>query len=146
MPVEEVDSSIIHTLKQSSVCCCQIMNYLLPFNETIVITKKLNDVFDIKLVIDCSFSLWHWWRRRKFSLSSWRTLVDLRMWTTWTCSRLQQRIVNEMTPLSTGLKIWFARWKRNTRKAKSNKSASFTLYLLMLYNKNAFVCFHLVFF
>ena len=44
LPVEEVDPSIIQTLKQSSVCCSQIMNYLLPFSETILITKKMNDV------------------------------------------------------------------------------------------------------
>lgn len=44
LPVETVDNSIIQTLKQSSVCCSQIMNYLLPFNQTILVTKRMNDV------------------------------------------------------------------------------------------------------
>lgn len=58
LPVEEVDPSIIQTLKQSSVCCSQIMNYLLPFSETILITKKMNDVV-VCCGVDCSTSRWH---------------------------------------------------------------------------------------
>lgn len=52
LPVETVDISIIQTLKQSSVCCSQIMNYLLPFNETILVTKRMNDVL-IDKGFDC---------------------------------------------------------------------------------------------
>ena len=36
--------SIINTLKQSGVCCSQIMTLLLPLDATIAITRKLNDV------------------------------------------------------------------------------------------------------
>lgn len=42
--MEEVDASIISTLKQSGVCCSQIMTLLLPLDATITITRKLNDV------------------------------------------------------------------------------------------------------
>lgn len=44
IPVEQVDDSIICTLKQSSVCCSQIMNFLLPLQETMPITRRLTDV------------------------------------------------------------------------------------------------------
>ena len=44
--MEEVDASIINTLKQSGVCCSQIMTLLLPLDATIAITRKLNDVLD----------------------------------------------------------------------------------------------------
>ena len=42
--MEVVDDSMICTLKQSGVCCSQIMNLLLPLSETIPVTRKLNDV------------------------------------------------------------------------------------------------------
>lgn len=35
---------MICTLKQSGVCCSQIMNLLLPLGETIPVTRRLNDV------------------------------------------------------------------------------------------------------
>lgn len=39
-----MDASIIHTLKQSAVCCSQIMTMMLPLSETVRITRDLNDV------------------------------------------------------------------------------------------------------
>ncbi|OAO17755.1 Sec8 [Blastocystis sp. ATCC 50177/Nand II] len=50
LPVEEVDVSIINTLKQSGVCCSQIMTLLLPLDATIAITRKLNDYFSLALL------------------------------------------------------------------------------------------------
>ena len=50
IPVEVVDDSMICTLKQSGVCCSQIMNLLLPLSETIPVTRRLNDYFSLALM------------------------------------------------------------------------------------------------
>ena len=39
-----MDASIIRTLKQSAVCCSQIMTLMLPLSETVRIARDLNDV------------------------------------------------------------------------------------------------------
>lgn len=55
--VEVVDRNIIRTLKQSAVCCSQIMTMMLPMGETIRIARDLNDVGDVGWV-ESSISRW----------------------------------------------------------------------------------------
>ena len=55
--VEVVDRNIIRTLKQSAVCCSQIMTMMLPMSETIRIARDLNDVSEAGWV-ENSISRW----------------------------------------------------------------------------------------
>ena len=45
--LEVMDRNIIRTLKQSAVCCSQIMTMMLPMRETIRVARDLNDVDDV---------------------------------------------------------------------------------------------------
>lgn len=55
--VEVMDRNIIRTLKQSAVCCSQIMTMLLPMSETIRVARDLNDVGEVQGV-ERSTSRW----------------------------------------------------------------------------------------
>ena len=52
-----MDRNIIRTLKQSAVCCSQIMTMMLPMSETIRIARDLNDVSEAGWV-ENSISRW----------------------------------------------------------------------------------------